>query len=120
MTASIHPILEISPRILVVDNDEKTCESLHELLSYWGYTVFIAEGDGESLLEDAQIKARENRCQIAIVDMRLIDDFDRDDKSGLELVEKLKPTVSLVMSGHGDDLTASESLEEKGAASFIG
>ncbi len=117
---TIHPVLKISPRILVVDNDPRTCESLQELLSHWGYTVVTAKGDGEELLEDAQNKAREYRCQAAIVDMRLIDDFDADDKSGLDLVEKLKPTVSLIMSGHGDDRTASESLEDKGAVSFFG
>jgi CheY-like chemotaxis protein len=120
MATHIHPVLKIPPRILIVDNDSRTCESLYELLSHWGYTVVIAEGDGEELLKDAQRKAREFCCQVAIVDMRLIDDFDRDDKSGLDLVEKLKPTTSIVMSGYGDDQTASESLEEKGAVSFIG
>ena len=120
MSTSIHPALRISPRVLIVDNDTRTCESLNELLSHWGYNVVIAEGDGETLLVDAQKKAHEHRCQSAIVDMRLIDDFDIDDKSGLDLVEKLKPTVSLVMSGYGSDQTASESLEEKGAVSFIG
>jgi CheY-like chemotaxis protein len=120
MTTSIHPILKIPPRVLIVDNDIRTCESLNELLSYWGYSVVIAEGEGEALLIDAQKKAHEHRCQSAIVDMRLIDDSDENDKSGLDLVEKLKPTISLVMSGYGSDQSASESLEEKGAVSFIG
>jgi CheY-like chemotaxis protein len=120
MTRRLHPVLKTSPRVMIVDNDSRTCESLYELLSHWGYSVVVAEGEGKALLSDALKKARECRCQAAIVDMRLIDDFDPDDKSGLDLVEKLKPTVSLVMSGYGDDQIVSESLEEKGAVSFIG
>ena len=120
MTKNIQPNLKTSPRVLIVDNDSRTCESLYELLTHWGYTVVIAEGEGEALLADAKNKAHDFRCQLAVVDMRLIDDSDVEDKSGLDLVNELKPALSLTMSGYGDDQVASESLEEKGAVSFIG
>lgn len=117
---TVHPILKQSPRVLIVENDPRTRESLQALISHWGYKPVIAEGEGEAITEDAIRKAREQRCQLAIVDMRLLDDFDINDRSGLDLVQKLKPAVSIVTSAYGDEEVVSESLEEKGASAFVG
>ena len=108
-----------APRVLVVDNDARTRRSYQELLKHWGYLPILAEGDGRALLENAKAKARSQRCQLALVDMRLIDDFDEDDKSGLELISKLEPAKCIIISGRGDLADARESTE-KGAVGFVG
>ena len=110
----------LSPRVLIVDNDPRTRESLDALISHWGYIPVIAEGEGEALIEDAKAKAKAHRCQVAIVDIRLLDDSDVKDKSGLDLVRQLKPAISsIVTSAFGNVDVVSESLEEKGASAFV-
>lgn len=110
----------IKPRVLIVDNDLRTCELLQERITRWGYTAILAHGTGDALLNDAVQKAREHRCQIAVVDMRLRDDFDPDDRSGLELIARLQPAESIILSGHGNDQVVSNILEDYGAVSYVG
>lgn len=101
-------------RVLVVENDPKQRDNLVDLLRGWKYDVYfaVATGDAEdALLEDARQKARNHRCHLAIVDMRLRDDNDKTDTSGLALVPELAPTVSIIRSGHGDRKTVSEALD---------
>jgi CheY-like chemotaxis protein/thiamine kinase-like enzyme len=117
---SVYPNKGLAPRILIVDNDPRTRESLQALMVHWGYIPVIADGEGDSLIKDAKQKARDQRCHLALVDMRLIDDFDMNDRSGLDLVQELKPALSIVTSAYGDEEVASESLEEKGASAFVG
>ncbi len=113
-------ILNLQPRVLIVDNDDSTRESQSELLRYWGYQPIVAEGSGDSLIKDALLKVREYRCQIALVDMRTADDTDQDDKSGLDLIKRLTPAVCIVVTGYGNDQIASEILEESGAQAYAG
>ena len=51
-------ILNLQPRVLIVDNDDSTRESQSELLRYWGYQPIVAEGSGDSLIKDALFKVR--------------------------------------------------------------
>ncbi|MFZ2488464.1 MAG: metallophosphoesterase [Anaerolineae bacterium] len=108
-------------RILVVENHPQQREDLVGLLQGWQlqgwrYEVYTAEGRVgaddfyQSLLDDAINKARTHRCHLAIVDMRLKDDSDSRDTSGLALVPQLAPTVSIIYSGKGDVVTVSEAL----------
>jgi CheY-like chemotaxis protein len=115
------PLTEFNamPRILIVDNDARTRRAYQELLKHWEYQPILADGDAKLLLEDAQAKARNHRCQLALMDMRLIDDFDDDDKSGLELIPKLKPASCIMVSARANLADAREG-EEKGAAGFVG
>src|SRR5262245_51308842 len=71
-------------RILIVDNDGRTREQHSALLSLWGYIPVVAEGIGNALLKDAVIRAKTQRCHIALVDKRLHDDHDTRDWSGLK------------------------------------
>jgi DNA-binding response OmpR family regulator len=117
---NVSPGMKLSPRVLIVDNDPRTRESLGALISHWGYIPIIAEGEGDVLVEDAKDRAKAHRCQVAIVDIRLIDDLDVKDKSGLDLVQQLKPALSsIVTSAFGNAELVSESLEEKGASAFV-
>lgn len=113
-------ILGLQPRVLIVDNDNSTRESQSELLLYWGYKPIVAVGSGDALIKDALMQARENRCQIALVDMRMADDTDLDDKSGLDLIRKLAPAECIVVTGYGNDQIAAEILEESGAIAYVG
>jgi CheY-like chemotaxis protein len=111
-------IFNIKPRVLIVDNNERIVNMYQELISHWGFTPILAQGVGNSLLEDAKHKAKEHRCQLALVDLRLVDDLDEEDISGLELVPNIKPAVSLIVSASNDIAKARQS-GEIGAVSFI-
>jgi DNA-binding response OmpR family regulator len=73
------------PRILIVDNEERTVHLYKEFMDVWGYSAIVAQGTGTALIDDAIFKAGKFRCQLALVDMRLVDNFDEDDASGLDL-----------------------------------
>ena len=107
------------PRVLIVENNETTRRMYRDLLSHWGYLPVAAEGIGQALLKNAKSKAQAYRCQLALVDMRLLDDIDEEDKSGLELIPQLRPTVCIMMSGYGG-LADSRRAADEGAAGFMG
>lgn len=111
---------ECRVRVLVVENDRRTAALHKKNLIRWGYEAFVAEGVGNELINDAQRMAYEHACHIALVDMRLIDDYDKSDKSGLDLVAKLKPAISIIVSGSGDDRKTALEAVDKGAVDFVG
>lgn len=111
------PLLLGPTRILVIENDPVQRNDLVRTLKAWGFTTYAAEipeptaNPHQALLEDACLKARSYRCHLAIVDMRLTDDSDQSDTSGLKLVPRLAPTVSIILSGYGDRRTVKEALQ---------
>lgn len=107
-------------RVLVVENDPEIRAIHQKNLERWGYLPVVAEGVGEALQEDAVAKTRQQRCQIAIVDMRLIDDQDTSDISGLKLVQRLQPIAAIIVSGWGDHQKARNALKTYGAVDFVG
>lgn len=111
---------ENRPRVLVVENDARTATMHKHNLERWGYQPILATGVGEALLSDAQAKANEYACHIALVDMHLLDDYDETDKSGLDLVHKLKPTLSIIVSGSGNNRQTVLEALHKEAVDFIG
>jgi ActR/RegA family two-component response regulator len=114
-----HDPKTILPRVLIVDNEEQIVELYQEFMDVWGYSAVIAEGVGNDLLEDARRKAREARCQMALVDMRLADNFDDEDTSGLSLIKDLKPAETIIISGFGTLDLALETVKNRGAADFF-
>jgi hypothetical protein len=109
----------LKPRVLIVDNNELAKNRYQLLVTHWGYIPVLAQGIGNNLLEDAKIKVKKNRCQLALVDLRLVDDFDDEDVSGLDLIPELKPAVSLVVSA-SVEIENVRLSDEVGAASYIG
>lgn len=107
-------------RVLVVDNEAKSRQETVLLLEHWKYVPFVAEGSGEQLEEDAVAKARQHRCHIALVDMRLRDDKDTSDWSGLKLVPRLQPTKSIIVSAFGDRKNARAALLKYKAVDIVG
>jgi len=87
-------------RILVVDNDPHFRRSVQVLLDAKGFTVFAASNQEEAM----QVAQRE-RVHVAILDIRMNSDSDRDDITGLILAGQLDPLIVKIM------LTAYPSVE---------
>lgn len=104
-------------RFLVVENDPQQRADIIETLKGWDYECYAAEAPADAedahsaLLEDAILTAHRYRCHLALVDMRLRDDSDTTDTSGLALVSKLAPTISIILSGKGDRKTVRAALK---------
>ena len=79
-------------RVLVVDNDPDFRRSAQVLLNAQGYTVFTASDRCEA----RRIAPRE-RVHVAVLDIRLDSDPDRDDTSGLALADELDPLIVKIM-----------------------
>jgi CheY-like chemotaxis protein len=118
-------------RILVVENDPERRDAYVEHLMLWGYEPVLAQAapnskdKHQSLVDNAIQEAHNNRCHLAIVDMRLKSDDDPTDISGLKLIPKLAPTVSIIVSGYGDRKKVRDALKSppdppERAADFIG
>ncbi len=108
-----------NPRVLVVENDDDFRIIHQKNLTKWGYEVYIAQGLGQALIQDAIAKARQHRCHFAVVDLHLLDDYDDWDLSGLDLMDKIRPTESIIFSG-AQDFKFSQDAIKKGALAYIG
>jgi CheY-like chemotaxis protein len=107
------------PRILLVENDKRVRESYRVLLRYWGYFPVFAVGEGRSLIRDASAKARKFHCLLALIDLRLLDDFDEDDTSGLQLAQDLNPVRSIILSGYPNQKILRELLDKHKDIPFL-
>lgn len=112
-------LIPCKPRVLIVEDKLNTREDYAENLRRWGYEPILAEGQGRSLIANAQSKARLQRCHVAIVDMRLLDNDHGRDNSGIELIPKLLPTVSIVVSAYIDVQQTRDALLNKGAVDVL-
>ena len=112
-------ITETKPRILLVENDKRVRESYEVLLRYWGYCPVLAVGEGKSLIKDAIAKARAKRCILALIDLRLSDDFDDDDTSGLKLSGQIGPIRSIILSGYPNQNILREILDQHKDTPFL-
>lgn len=72
-------------RILLADNDVEFLQTRATLLRRAGYTVLEAGS-----LNEARRVLDERWFHVAILDMRLVDEYDRDDISGIELARELR------------------------------
>jgi DNA-binding response OmpR family regulator len=102
-------------RVLVVDDDPHFCDSAQVLLTAIGYTVFTAH----SVYEGRQI-AREERVHVAVLDVRMSDNPNRDDVSGLELAKELDPLiVKIMLTGFPDPHMIRSAFLEAAAFTFV-
>lgn len=107
------------PRILMVENDRRVRESYKVLLRYWGYFPVFAVGEGKALIKDAVAKARKFHCLLALIDLRLLDDSDEEDTSGLALTEELGPVRSIILSGYPTQRILRELLDKHKDIPFL-
>ena len=108
-----------SPRILVIDDEDRVREDLRAIFEPLGYDVQVAMGSGPALLDDAKNRAGTFRPHVAIVDMRLLLNDDPNDRSGIELVEALDPAHCILYSSY-ISLEISRELAKFKAAGWIG
>ncbi len=105
-------------RVLVVDNREQVRRDLQRGLEAEGYEVIVAHGIGEALRKDAVRLAKKTRPHVAIVDLRLDDDHDTSDTSGLKLLEELRKrskAVGLIVYSAYLNPTVDRAINEYGA-----
>src|SRR5512138_1030768 len=107
------------PRILLVENDLRAREAYSILLKYWNYDPILAVGEGRALIEDARAKARQARCLLALIDLRLLDDYDEEDTSGLKLATQVGTLRSIILSGNANQNVLLEILNKHKDTPFI-
>lgn len=107
-------------KVLVVDDDPEYRKDHIRNLQGWGYQPVFAEGNGIELMEDAKVKAKREQCYIALVDMRLLDDENRFDESGLHLAQELLPTRSIIVTGYASVTKYREAQENYNVFGFVG
>ncbi|MCP3956945.1 MAG: ATP-dependent 6-phosphofructokinase [bacterium] len=95
-------------RILLADNDQRHRESLTvELREGAGFEVFPAASP-----EEARKILKDRLIHLAIVNLRLVDDEDENDRSGLDLCGEIDPMVARVLlTGHPTAETARQALQ---------
>ncbi|MEJ2554812.1 MAG: phosphotransferase [Anaerolineae bacterium] len=103
-------------RILVIDNDPRVGPDLQGILDPLGYRVQIARGVGHNLLDQAITLAQRFRPHVAIVDVRLLDEYT-DDRSGLALLNGLQSARSILYSAYLKPEVTREA--HSGAASWV-
>lgn len=87
-------------RILLVENDKDYRDSVQDLLERQGYRVLVAE-----TVEQAVAAAKQTSLDLVILNVRLRDDQDERDDSGLELARQLDEALPKIA------LTATQSME---------
>lgn len=92
--------------ILVADNNEEFRSTLAEFLERSNYKVWQAA----SPIEARQV-LEEKRVDLAILDLRLEDDKDPNDRSGLDIAKQVAPTIpKIILTGFPDMETLREAL----------
>ncbi|HVR37809.1 MAG TPA: ATP-dependent 6-phosphofructokinase [Thermoanaerobaculia bacterium] len=103
----------MKPRILLVENVAETRETTARLLEGEGFEVFGAEND-----EEARAIMARQLIHLALIDVRLVDDDDRNDTTGLELCRHIDGDIPrIIVTAHPNweiVRTLAESLVEKG------
>lgn len=100
-------------RILIVENDNDWRTEYREMVAGLNFEAVVAEGSGNKLIRDAIAKCQVHCCHVAIVDMRLRDNSDRRDFSGIDDVAvRLSPASVIVVSGYIDLDIANKKSEQ--------
>ncbi|MDP1544839.1 MAG: phosphotransferase [Anaerolineales bacterium] len=123
MYADLSTLMKIKPRILFVENDPAARVSYQALLMEWGYEPVLAMGRGNALRDHACAQAREKRCSLALIDLRLMDNDDETDISGLTLAKDLRADhpliVPIILSGY-ESVQVLRILKDRPDIPFIG
>lgn len=105
-------------RVLVVDDNDRVRTRLERGLRDDGYAVCVVGGNSQKLFKAAVRSAREFRPHVAVVDLRLTDNADTSDTSGIELLKKLKANsqgVKLIVYSAYLNPTIDREISEIGA-----
>ncbi|ETX00496.1 MAG: hypothetical protein ETSY2_38980 [Candidatus Entotheonella gemina] len=96
----------IKPKILFADNDPKFLETRKIFLQKAGYEILTAQNS-----EKAKEILHQTHIDLAIIDLRLRDDTDTDDLSGLDLAQDIDPSIpKIILTGFPSMATARDAL----------
>lgn len=93
-------IIRLPIRILLVENQPTVRKINARELAKQGYQLYLAQGEADALITDAWRLAKESRCQIAVIDLRLWHDWEEEDWSGFDIVARIKehaPWVTCIL-----------------------
>jgi CheY-like chemotaxis protein len=111
--------VQSTARVLVIDNDPRVGEDLQAMLEPPEYRVKVVQGCGERLLDDARIVASRFRPHVAVVDLRLLDEYS-DERSGLALLRHLRPARCILYSAYLKPEVTSQASKRHGASDWVG
>ncbi len=106
------PGVPCRPRVLVVDDDLRERQIAVDLLSGEGFDVYAPQGGGEELVANALAMARGIRCNVAVVDLRLLHPAAVDDHSGLDLCTRLAPTKCILWTHYPQESVTEMAFRE--------
>jgi DNA-binding response OmpR family regulator len=107
------------PRVLVIDNDPQVGRHLEGILIPRHYVVRVVGGDQGDLLRRAAAEARAFHPHIAVVDLRLRDDY-RDERSGLTLLRELRSARCILYSNYLTPEVIQEASDKYGVSTWVG
>jgi DNA-binding NarL/FixJ family response regulator len=88
------------PRILIIDNDPKVGIDLLEILRPEDYDVKVVPHAKIKVAAAVKAMAQQFRPHVAIVDLRLSNDFNTADKSGLKLLSHLRSAYCILYTAY--------------------
>jgi predicted nucleotide-binding protein len=95
------------PTILLLDNDPRQLRTWKEVLFNGGYKVLAVGSE-----DDAKKKLAANQVDLAVIDVRLVDDDNEADESGIEFARTVDQAIpKIILTKHPDLETAVESLK---------
>ena len=101
----------MAPTILFTDNDLDFLETRQTFLENAGYHVIPATTPNE-----AKAILEKQKIDIAIIDVRLINDNDDKDESGLDLAKSVAPSVpKIILSNYDDHIRKALMLQPGGS-----
>ncbi|MCB0258150.1 MAG: response regulator [Calditrichaeota bacterium] len=80
-------------KVLLVDNDREFLAARRKILEMHGYEVHIAETPDSALQMLGAIS-----LALAVIDLRLEDDLDENDYSGLNLIQKAPSRIPKILT----------------------
>jgi ActR/RegA family two-component response regulator len=107
------------PRVLVIDNDPQVGRDLEAILTPRHCAVRVVRGDQGDLLRQAAADAQAFHPHIAVVDLRLRDDY-RDERSGLTLLRELRSARCILYSNYLTPEVIQEANDKYGVSAWVG
>ena len=103
--------MAFSPKILIVDDEPRMCESLRKLLGGKGYEVYTA-GSGS----EAQALLQDRRFDVALVDMLMP---DTDGHQLMDLINEKSPDTDVIVITGDTSLESAIGALKRGAYDYV-
>lgn len=78
------------PDVLIVDNDDEMRDQIWQDLVSWNYRPVLAAGQGPALLADTLALLARSHYAVALIDLRIGDNYDPHDQGGLDVIRAIR------------------------------